>query len=48
MKDESKKRRPAKVIREEILKINNQKPSSEELIGLVNIINDNYKSCDHE
>jgi hypothetical protein len=48
MKEESNKRRPVKVIREEIFKINKQKPFRKEIIDLVNIINDNSKSGDHK
>jgi len=41
MKASNKKRRPAKEIRRDMLKINNRKASHKELVDLVNIINEN-------
>lgn len=41
MEETKKKRRSAKEIREDMIKINQRKPSKEELTDLVNIINEN-------
>ena len=41
MEETKKKRRSVKEIREDMIKINQRKPSKEELTDLVNIINEN-------
>ena len=48
MEDIKKNRRSIKEITEDMLKINSRKPSKEELINLVNVINENAIIDDEE
>jgi hypothetical protein len=48
MEETKKKRRSIKEITEDMIKINQRKPSKEELIDLVNIINENAEPEENE